>query len=189
MARHDWKEELLSLRSSKDHAFKYDHDSPVPPALREKFTALAYYPPDPELSLTLRLTANPSPEVLQMAVSTGAPRTFLRWGSFEFAVAGAPARLWAYRPQHTHGSDYLFVPFRDATSGKETYGAGRYLDLPFQASGQYVLDFNQAYNPYCAYSPSFSCPLPPLENWLQVPIRAGEKEFPLKEYVEEAATG
>ena len=75
------------------------------------------------------------------------------------------------------GEDSLFLPFRDALSGKETYGAGRYLDVAPPHSGHVVVDFNYAYNPSCAYDPQFSCPLPPRENWLQVPIRAGEKNF------------
>ena len=73
----------------------------------------------------------------------------------------------------------LFVPFRDATSGKESYGAARYLDLEDEPSGEYVLDFNLAYNPYCAYSDDYVCPFPPKENWLTAPVRAGEKAFPL----------
>jgi uncharacterized protein (DUF1684 family) len=71
----------------------------------------------------------------------------------------------------------LFLPFRDATSGKESYGAGRYLDLHAHRD-EVEIDFNYAYNPYCAYNPEWNCPLPPAENWLQVPIRAGEKAFP-----------
>ncbi len=73
------------------------------------------------------------------------------------------------------GRPTLFIPFRDATSGKETYGAGRYLEVEVNPSGRYVLDFNLAYNPYCAYSDLYICPLPPGENWLRVEIRGGEK--------------
>ncbi|MBT8206662.1 MAG: DUF1684 domain-containing protein, partial [Acidimicrobiia bacterium] len=72
------------------------------------------------------------------------------------------------------GAHGYFVPFRDATSGKESYGAGRYLDVHPNEDGTVTLDFNYAYNPYCAYDEAFSCPLPPIENWLEVPIAAGE---------------
>jgi hypothetical protein len=181
----DWRDELLSERSSKDHAFRHEADSPIPPPLRGKFTGLAYYPPDPALRFELALRREPEAPVFSMATSTGVPRSYRKWGSFEFPVAGAPARLAAYRQEHAHGEEFLFVPFRDATSGKETYGAGRYIDLPFRLEGPHVLDLNRAYNPYCAYNPRYSCPLPPVENWLKVPIRAGEREFPLKEYVDE----
>jgi len=182
----DWEAELLSRRRSKDHQFKHDLDSPLLPSLRDRFTALAYYPPNAALRLPLQLQRNPEPEVVTLAMSTGATRPYLKWGWFEFPAEGQTVRLWAYRPEHAHGEDHLFVPFRDATSEKETYGAGRYLDLAIQVGNEYVVDFNVAYSPYCAYNASYSCPLPPVENWLKVPIRAGEKEFPLKEYVEEA---
>ena len=78
----------------------------------------------------------------------------------------------------------LFVPFRDKTSGEETYGAGRYLDLEpdegLTAGGKWILDLNMAYNPWCAYSEDYACPFVPPENWLDLPIRAGEKNYPLK---------
>ena len=76
-----------------------------------------------------------------------------------------------------HQGDELFIPFRDATSGKDTYGAGRYVEAEALGNGRYLLDFNRAYNPYCAYNDDWRCPLPPAENWLKVAIRAGEKSF------------
>jgi hypothetical protein len=92
-----------------------------------------------------------------------------------FEVGGEPARVTLFASPDTHE---LFLPFRDATSGKETYGAGRYLEVePPNADGRVVVDFNDAYNPYCAYNASWSCPIPPGENWLAVPIRAGERSF------------
>jgi len=108
----------------------------------------------------------------------------VRIGFFEFEIDGTKLRLAAYKsvppPGHRHEDHSLFVPFLDATSGKETYGAARYLDLEDRRTDDYVLDFNPAYNPYCAYSDAYICPFPPQENWLAVPIRAGEKNFPLK---------
>jgi len=175
-----WLQGLQADRAAKDQWFKHGHDSPIPHALRHQFTALAYYPPNPALHLRLRLQPNSNTEVVEMMASSGPPRRYLKWGTFEFEVEGQRVRLWAYRLERPQGEDYLFVPFRDATSGKETYGAGRYIDLHYRADGEYDLDFNQAYSPHCAYSPDYSCPLPPVENWLKVPIRAGEKDFLLK---------
>jgi uncharacterized protein (DUF1684 family) len=77
--------------------------------------------------------------------------------------------------------DELFLPMRDATSGQETYGAGRYLEPELIAQGTVDVDFNYLYNPFCAYNPGYSCPLPPTENWLKVPIRAGEKNYSQEE--------
>ena len=108
----------------------------------------------------------------------------IRVGWLEFEIDGTKQRLAAYQavlqPGHHHEDRSLFVPFRDATSGKETYGAARYLDIEEKPAEEHVLDFDLAYNPYCAYSDDYVCPFPPRENWLTIPIRAGEKNFPLK---------
>ena len=165
-------------RKEKDHWFGTGSDSPIPHELRHGFKGLAYYAIDPALRFRLRIAEYPKQEVLTFATSKGTEQQYLRYGFFEFPVAGQATRLHAYRPAQAHGGrDTLFVPFRDATSAKETYGAGRYLDLDFEIHGIYELDFNRAYNPYCAYSDDFVCPFPPPENWLKVPIRAGEKTW------------
>ena len=109
-----------------------------------------------------------------MPTTTGEVRAYRRSGKVSFEVDGEPATLTLYTTPHGNG---WFVPFRDATSGTETYGAGRYLDLERTGDGSVMLDFNLAYNPYCAYDQRYSCPLPPVENWLQVPIRAGERNY------------
>jgi uncharacterized protein (DUF1684 family) len=114
-----------------------------------------------------------------MATNTGDRRLYRRWGRFNFQVDGEGAALTIYSDPPGHD---FFMPFRDATSGKETYGAGRYMDnhrpgLQPVGDTAVEIDFNFAYNPYCAYNENFSCPLPPAENWLKVPIRAGEKKF------------
>jgi len=116
-----------------------------------------------------------------MATNTGEIRDGLRYGFFEFDAEGQRCRLQVYRLDDSgdSGKASLFVPFRDSTSGRETYGAGRYIDLDENASGIYELDFNRAYNPYCAYGEGYSCPIPPEENRLAIPIRAGEKIYAL----------
>ncbi len=93
-----------------------------------------------------------------------------------FEVGGEPTQVTLFASE---GSRELFLPFRDATSGTQTYGAGRYLEVePASLDGTVEVDFNYAYNPYCAYNPQWSCPIPPGENWLAVPIGAGEQSFP-----------
>ena len=171
------------LRQEKDAFFRDDPGSPIPAALRQAFRALDYFPVDPRYRLRVRLTRIPDAEPVVLATSKGVPRDMVRYGHFEFEIDGEKQRLYAYkaapRPGHHHEESSLFVPFRDGTSGKETYGAARYLDIEEQPSADHVLDFNLAYNPYCAYSEDYVCPFPPRENWLTVPIRAGEKNFPL----------
>ncbi len=165
-------------RKEKDHWLRASHDSPIPLESRHAFQGLSYYPVNPALRLRVQLVEYPNKEMLTLPTSKGTEQQYVRWGYFEVPVEGVPVRLNAYRPVHSHSAhDYLFVPFRDATSAKETYGAGRYLDLEWNPKGAYDLDFNRAYNPYCAYSDDYVCPFPPPENWLPVPIRAGEKTW------------
>ena len=113
-----------------------------------------------------------------METSTGDIRHYRRWATFSFEVGGETADLTIYSDPW---GESLFLPFKDGTNGRDTYGAGRYLDNHRPGlsvrGGQVVVDFNYAYNPYCAYSTTYSCPLPPRENWLEMPIYAGEKNF------------
>lgn len=173
--------ELLALRQEKDEYFRDDHDSPIPQGERATFVGLRYFPPDFALRVEAQVERLPLSEPIVMATSDGSERLYERYGLLHFAVNDQSVLLTAYR---TPGDDEepLFIPFRDALAGKETYGAGRYLevDLPQQHEDgeQHVtLDFNLAYNPYCAYNAYYSCPLPPRENTLSVAIRAGERAY------------
>jgi len=164
-------------RKEKDYWFRESHESPIPHELRHDFRGLNYYSVEPTFRFRAKLTEHPEQEILKFPTSKGTEQEYFRHGYFEFQVEGKTVRLNVYKPVHAHGREYLFVPFRDATTGEETYGAGRYLDLEPSLSGDYDLDFNRAYNPYCAYSDDYICPLPPAENWLPVAIRAGEKTW------------
>lgn len=172
-----WARTIEMNRREKDEFFRTGHGSPIPHGEHGAFRGLMYFPPDERYRFQVRLSPVQDPTPISMSVSQGEPRTMYRAGFFEFEVHGTKVRLFAYRSKQEHGHEALFVPFRDSTSGKESYGAGRYLDLPVRPDGAYVLDFNEAYNPYCAYSENYSCPLPPVENWLRVPIPAGEKSY------------
>jgi uncharacterized protein (DUF1684 family) len=127
----------------------------------------------------LALDVHREKRVVEVGDTAGYTRKLLRWGEFRFAVEDSACVLQAYR--HDADQEGLFVPFRDTTCGRESYGSGRYLDLEplhhLTPSGEWILDFNQAYNPWCAYGDSFSCPFVPPENWLSVPIHAGEKSY------------
>ena len=179
----EYARDLQLQRKEKDYYFQTDPDSPIPGSVRAAFQGLVYFPPDPTYRLRVRLTKLPKPEPVTLATSKGIPRPMVRYGHFDFKLDGVAQQLTAYKsapqPGHHHEDASLFIPFRDATSGKESYGAARYLDIEEDPSGDHVLDFNLAYNPYCAYSDDYVCPFPPRENWLTVPIRAGEKTFPL----------
>lgn len=168
------------LREQIDEFMEHHPQSPLGEAEQFYFRGLAYYEPTPAYVVTATIERFSEGEpLIEMETSTGDRRHYRRWGRVHFAIDGAAAALTVYADPHE--GDF-FLPFRDATSGKETYGAGRYLDshrpgLQLFGEGEIELDFNFAYNPYCAYNDGYSCPLPPRENWLAVPIRAGEKRF------------
>ncbi|MFQ6012546.1 MAG: DUF1684 domain-containing protein [Thermoplasmata archaeon] len=174
------REALQQARVEKDRFFRGSHNSPVPENERGRFRGLGYFPYNPGLVFEVELQEIANPDEVIMATSVqGQESLYRRVGFFEFEVDGVSQKIYAYRRDdaHIHGPPSLFIPFRDGTSGKTTYGAGRYLDLEVSPSGSYILDFNEAYNPYCTYSPSYICPLPPRENWLTVDIAAGEKDY------------
>lgn len=173
---------LLEARIKKDESFKSGPNSPIPEADRPRFKGLRYFDPDPKYRFQARLQRYPRPEQIRMLTNTVEVRQGLKYGYFEFDIQGQKCRIQVYRMTDDEtGTPYLFIPFRDATSGRETYGGGRYLDLEENTSGLYSLDFNLAYNPSCVYGKEFSCPLPPRENTLPVPILAGEKNYALQE--------
>ena len=171
---------VAELRADKDAFFKGADGSPVPAAERDAFGGLPYFPIDEGLRLDpLPLLPYTGSEPVQFEIPTsdGRLRPAERAGVFRFALGGADCSLTAYRFANDT-SDTLFVPFLDATSGTETYGAGRYLDLEAEDDGTYVLDFNLAYHPSCVYDPRFSCPITPAENRLTVRVEAGERLVP-----------
>jgi uncharacterized protein len=171
---------LAAFRASKDDGFR-SNSSPIPDSLRPGFTGLAYFPVAPEFAFRVALKRFDNPEAVKIAATKGDVRTMLRYGSFTFPVDGKICTLTAYKSEA--GPSVLFVPFRDATNNHETYGVGRYLDLEEQpGTASYVLDFNLAYNPYCAYNENYTCPLVPKENILPVEIRAGEKLPPMADH-------
>jgi uncharacterized protein (DUF1684 family) len=176
-----WREAIKADREKKARFFRDGPRSPVPPDLRgEEFPGLDYCDPDPAYRYELELHEHDDPEEVTVGTTAEGERVYRRWGEFRFDVGGDRVTLQAYRP--ADGSDRLWVPFRDRTSGAETYGAGRYLDLEPDhdrtADGDWIVDFNRAYNPTCAYNPAYECPLVPAENWLDVRIEAGERDFP-----------
>jgi uncharacterized protein (DUF1684 family) len=174
---------LLGFRAAKDRLFASHPSSPVPAAARRDFRGLAYWRYAP--ALAFRATLEPDPDAPPLDVPRSGPgpaMPYTRIGWVSFAVDGTPTRLAVYWLNEYAGG--IFIPFRDGTSGTETYGGGRYLwdsgkgaDLGSEGD-ELVIDFNYAYHPSCLYDPIWSCPLAPPENWLTVPIRAGERLTP-----------
>lgn len=164
---------LLEERRLKDEFFKSHPQSPLTPDQKKSFNGLSYYGPNPALDLTLEAEEFQDKAVIQMQTSTGDIQTYQKWGKISFGVGDETAELTLfYSPNHGN----FFLPFMDATSGSETYGAGRYIDPEWLGNSRFHVDFNIAYSPYCAYNDRWSCPIPPMENRLKVRIEAGEKK-------------
>ena len=164
--------QLNEFRKSKDQFFRYDHHSPLTHEQQHHFEELNYFSENPELRTTVTVDVFPKKEEVTIQTSTGDVQTYQRYGRFDFTVDDQKATLTIY----SSGEDY-FLPFVDGLAGKETYDAGRYLDPISLGNNKFLIDFNYAYNPYCAYNERWSCPITPAENRIQVPIRAGEKIF------------
>jgi len=162
--------DLKDFRQKKDEFFG-SVESPLLPDQRMGFSGLKYYPESPTLRFTLPLDEGVSHDFVMMQTSTGSQRRYVRAGKIHFSVDGQSAELSVFEDDNGY-----FLPFRDATGENETYPAGRYLE-PELENGKLQVDFNLAYNPYCAYNEHYSCPVPPRENWLSVRIEAGEKRF------------
>ncbi len=171
-----WRRAVLRFRERKDEFFRSDPASPLDHDGPRMFAGLKYFEPDPAFRFEAKLQRNPHPDGVIMTTSKGTRQLFNKVGYFELTLDGQPLKLQAYQSAEREDAS-IFIPFRDATSGVESYGAARYLDLEVEHNDEYAVDFNYAYNPYCAYSEDYVCPLPPRENWLTVPIRAGEKKY------------
>lgn len=174
--------EINEHRRQKDRFFAVSHQSPLPHEDRhEGFSGLAYFPPDPTFRVEAEVEFFAQPQMTRMATSTGEIRPQARVAELRFRLGEQQVRLYGFTDPHDHHPHELFVPFRDTTSARETYGAGRYLEVELQhhTSGAHTatIDFNLAYNPYCAYSPDYSCPIPPAENTLPIAITAGERVY------------
>ena len=173
----DYGDAVRAFRDEKDEYFRTGAGSPLPPAERDGFGGLPYFPVDPALyfeGMTLEPYTGSEPTSFAIPTSDEKIRPAERAGTFRFEVGSVPCSLTAYRFESSD-SGSVFVPFLDATSGTVTYGAGRYLDLDREDDGAYILDFNLAYHPSCVYDARFSCPLTPAENRLPVRIEAGER--------------
>lgn len=164
--------ELDDFRREKDQFFKVDRHSPLTAEQKRSFQGLKYFPENPALALEVEVTEFPQKDEIQMQTSTGDVQVYQRYGRIHFDVEGQPVELTIYASDNGY-----FLPFVNSLANQETYGAGRYLEPEPLEDGRFAVDFNYAYNPYCAYNELWSCPLTPFENRLRVPIRAGEKNF------------
>ncbi len=170
-----YKDQLLKQREEKDSFFKNSKNSPLTEQQKHSFNGLKHYPPNQQFRYQIELKQYEQQNKIDMMTSKGIVQEYIRFGYVEFEVSSKIYSLTVFKQPN---SDYLFVPFKDKTCGIETYDAGRYVELEKVSENMYLLDFNLAYNPYCAYNDNWICPLTPFENRLEVEIRSGEKNFP-----------
>jgi uncharacterized protein (DUF1684 family) len=176
----DFKAEIQKHREEYKAEFLKSVNSPLK---QEDIEFLRFYEPNEKFKVECEFVATKRGKSFELPTSAGKTKTYVKFGELRFKIDGQKQKLAIYQslslramPQYR---DYLFIPFKDLTNGKESYGGGRYLDLRMkQIEGdKIILDFNKAYNPYCAFSEGYSCPIPPKENHLKVAIEAGEQNF------------
>ena len=176
--------EIIAFQETMNESFADPDNSPLPDRYRIHFNGLDFFPPDTTYQVWARLIR--TPEALPFSMPTTTDRLALerKYGTLVFELQGHALELEVYQSPdlilEEAYVDYLFLPFSDATNGNETYSGGRYIDLRIPTSDSVLIDFNKAYNPYCAYNPKYSCPIVPKQNRLPIPVRAGVKAFTIK---------
>ncbi|MBI2794321.1 MAG: DUF1684 domain-containing protein [Ignavibacteria bacterium] len=169
---------ILEQRKMKDDAFSDAKRSPLSSVEIARFHGLHYYEPNADYAVRAVLKRSEELDTLTMQTTTSELRQVVRIGVFEFLLGGKRHRLTAFAYIEARNNYELFVPFKDATNGIDTYEVGRYMNIePLEDDSAYLIDFNEAYNPFCAYNEVYSCPLIPVENVLSTAIAAGEKKW------------
>ncbi len=164
------------MRQDKDFFFRTDRNSPIPDEEKEKFEGLNYFPYDENYCFALDMEVHKWPTEIMIPTNAGEEAAYVRHGQIRFKVGGVEQLLTVFRSEQG-----LFLPFMDGTTGIETYEGGRYLEPEMDVTGKCLVDFNLAYNPFCAYGgPDWSCPIPPVENRIKARMVVGEKKYKLK---------
>jgi len=173
-----YTEEIQLEREDKDHFLRTSPESPIAEKDRKDFKGLNYFAPDLKYRIAASLTPVKEKNVIVLHTNGGEEEHYLPYAYADFDLNNRNNKLLILEIMDGENRGTLFLAFGDETSARETYGAGRYLDVKkVPGSSTITLDFNKAYNPYCAYSDAYSCPMPPKENLLQIPILAGEKTY------------
>jgi uncharacterized protein len=175
------KNEIEAHRKKQEGEMRDKEKSPLDPKVRKKFKHLNYYPIDLKYRVAAKFIRTENQPMFKMKTTTTRLPEYVKYGEVVFSIDGDEYKLNVYQSPDIMKmpgyEDYLFIPFTDKTNGGETYEVGRYIEFRIPTSENAIVDFNQCYNPYCSYSPRFSCPIPPVENDLPIAIPAGEKKF------------
>ncbi len=172
----NYADSIKHVRIEKDNFMKKDNESPFV-AKNEVFKGLKYFNVDESFRVKAGVVPFPGQEVVRIALSDGSTDAYIKYAAINFYLEGKPQHLIIFKSQDYTGPGEYFLPFYDESSTITTYGGGRYLDLDYKGGPEVILDFNLAYNPYCAYVEGYACPLPPAENRITVAVNAGEKKY------------
>lgn len=172
----DYLKAVQGYRTEKNNFFLTSKETPLEDP--SSFDSLNYYAPDINYRIITEIKPTNDTSVHNINMSNGKQEAFIRYATVDFTLQGKPFTLYLFKHQED-GPDVksLFLPFTDLTNGKETYGGGRYVDVELGKDNKVTIDFNLAYNPYCAYNPNYICPVPPKENHMDIEVPVGEKNF------------
>ncbi|EKB47930.1 MULTISPECIES: DUF1684 domain-containing protein [Cecembia] len=170
-------ENIQKERERQFRFLKFNLDSPLEDHQKSELTSLSFYPIDMSYRVRAKMVPAEDRRMLEIPMTDGTVEKYLKHSYAEFQLNGQPLRLLLLQAAKESDKRNFFLAFADDTSGEETYGGGRYINLRQDGKNSITIDFNMAYNPYCAYNPDYACPLPPRENILEIPIRAGEKDY------------
>jgi uncharacterized protein (DUF1684 family) len=180
--RDQWEINLVEMRIEKNEEFQDSTRTPLPLEELPSFVGLNYYLPEPALRFKVVLQTTANPDTVMLAKRKGRKVPYLRRGHVSFLAESRARTLTVFGPADASEQDQLWLPFYDTTNGQETYGGGRYLELELAEDGTVIVDFNFAFNPLCDYNPTkYDCTLPPQDNRLDFPVRAGEKTYRFEE--------
>lgn len=171
------KNSALLFQNELDSQYSDSVKSPLTKEDRLKFKGHDFYPIDMKFCVEAKLVKSKNEQTFQMKTTTDRKPMYVKYGEVHFKLNNKKYKLSVYqsmdllnKPEYRN---YLFLPFKDNTSGVETYGGGRFMDLQIPKGDKIIVDFNKAYNPYCAYNHKYSCPVPPPENFLKTDVKAG----------------
>lgn len=171
---------IEKIEKERDRQFKFirfNIESPLSELQKRDFKALDFYPIDPSYKVRAKMVPVEDRKMMELPMTDGTVEKYLRHSFAEFEMAGQTHSLLLLQSIKELDKRNFFLAFADGTSGEETYGGGRYINLRQDGKNSITIDFNMAYNPYCAYNPDFACPLPPKENMMEISVRAGEKDY------------
>ena len=173
--KNSYHQKVADWRKQKDHYFRTNEESPI--LEKDSFPGLTYFEPNIEYRVNAHLVLLHDTTPVFILRTDGKKDQYTRFAIATFSLNKKEYQLTLFKSKNKATEKVLFVPFTDKTNGEEPYKAGRYMDIELKENDEIEIDFNYAYNPFCAYNPRYSCPIPPKENFLDLEIPAGEKIF------------